>query len=305
MSNPYSSPENSSHLSNSEINNTQPALELWNPEAAACWSLVFTPVFGSIIISKNWRRIGNTEEATYAKNWVYISLIAILGSIVLQFTSLAGSIGQFLPIVFLLLWYFCSAKRQAKYLKNESVVYQKKSWFRPLAISSPILLTGFLLTTISIPINIPTDLAYPGLEDKVKELVNQIIQKQFKQTTTCTDMEVEEIAEGRFYGTATLNDGTKFDVNVTQMSTQLLVELSPDARQLFFEKAICRTAVELVNKIRLKSLQFNPLCISVGDLEKLDESNYHAVAVMSDQTELRISIDVDGVQMFVQIVDSE
>ena len=201
MSNPYSSPENSSHLSNSEINNTQPALELWNPEAAACWSLVFTPVFGSIIISKNWRRIGNTEEATYAKNWVYISLIAILGSIVLQFTSLAGSIGQFLPIVFLLLWYFCSAKRQAKYLKNESVVYQKKSWFKPLAISSPVLLTGFLLTTISTPINIPTDLAYPGLEDKVKELVNQIIQKQFKQTTTCTDMAIEKITERRFYCT--------------------------------------------------------------------------------------------------------
>ena len=305
MSNPYSPPENSSGLSDSKINNTQPVLELWNPEAAACWSLVFTPIFGSLIISKNWRRIGNVEEAAYAKNWVYISLIAVLGLIVFPFTSLIGSVGQFLPIAFLLLWYFSSAKRQAKYFKNELVVYQKKGWLRPLAISSPILFAGFLLTTISIPVNLPNDLAYPGLEDKVKELVNQIIQEQFKQTTTCTDMEMEKIAEGRFYGTATLNDGSKFNVNVTQMSTQILVELSPDARQLFFEKAICTTAVELVNKIRLKSLQLDPLCISVQDLEKLNETNYHAVAVMSDQTELPISIDVDGVQMFVQIVESE
>ena len=118
-------------------------------------------------------------------------------------------------------------------------------------------------------------------------------------------MEIERIAEGRFHGTATLNDGSKIDVNVTQMSTQLLVELSPDARQLFFEKAICTTAIELVNKILLKSLQLNPLCISIKDLEKLNESNYHAVAVMSDQTELLISIDVDGVQILVQIVDSK
>ena len=127
MSNPYPPPEKSSRLLDSKINNTQPVLELWNPEAAACWSLVFTPIFGSLIISKNWRSIGNIEEATYAKKWVYISLIAVLGSIVLQFTSLVGSVGQFLPIAFLLLWYFSSVKRQAKYFKNELVVYQRKA----------------------------------------------------------------------------------------------------------------------------------------------------------------------------------
>ncbi len=52
--------------------NSVAALALWNPDAIASWSLLFTPVFGSYFVMKNWQSIGDTEKARTAQNWLFI-----------------------------------------------------------------------------------------------------------------------------------------------------------------------------------------------------------------------------------------
>ncbi len=48
-------------------------LKIWNPDVAGAWSLLFTPILGSIIVHKNWVSIGDEEQARKSKKWIYIS----------------------------------------------------------------------------------------------------------------------------------------------------------------------------------------------------------------------------------------
>ena len=91
---------------------------LWNPGAAASWSLLFTPVFGAYLHMRNWEELGEPEKAKSSKTWFYISIplsIFLLG----------------LPC--LLAWYFISGKEQMAYVKEKyGDNYNKKSWGAPI-----------------------------------------------------------------------------------------------------------------------------------------------------------------------------
>jgi hypothetical protein len=50
-------------------NNRPPAL--WNPNAAAGWSLLFTPAFGAFLHSRNADAMGRHSEAKANKFWFY------------------------------------------------------------------------------------------------------------------------------------------------------------------------------------------------------------------------------------------
>lgn len=45
--------------------------KLWNPNATTLWSLLFTPIFGSLLQNKNWEALGEQEKADNSKNWFY------------------------------------------------------------------------------------------------------------------------------------------------------------------------------------------------------------------------------------------
>jgi hypothetical protein len=42
-------------------------VSLWNPEAAAMWSLVFSPAFGAYLHMRNWQQLGRNEKAVESK----------------------------------------------------------------------------------------------------------------------------------------------------------------------------------------------------------------------------------------------
>lgn len=99
-------------------------VKLWNPDAAGAWSLLFTPVFGSILVHKNWQSIGNAEEEKTSKRWIYLSiLMAIVSTII----NLAG-------FVYIIAWYFSSQKKQTTYIKEKlGGNYTRKGWLVPLS----------------------------------------------------------------------------------------------------------------------------------------------------------------------------
>ncbi|MFW1665770.1 zinc ribbon domain-containing protein [Acinetobacter ursingii] len=111
---------------------------LWNPNAAANWSLLFTPVFGSYLQMKNWEALGNNDETSNARNWLIFSIVFILfinfgtpfiWSDPIKLSTYPKSLG----FLYIIVWYFSFARIQPKYVKDKlKDRYQKKSWTVPL-----------------------------------------------------------------------------------------------------------------------------------------------------------------------------
>jgi DNA-directed RNA polymerase subunit RPC12/RpoP len=112
--------------------NTPAIPALWNPQAAAYWSLVFSPIFGSYLHARNAVILGRQEEAKRNRAWFCGSIVFLASIAALSFfTSAAPS---FLGLVFFCGWYYDVATKQIKYVKNDLANnYQKKSWTKSLS----------------------------------------------------------------------------------------------------------------------------------------------------------------------------
>ena len=122
---------------------TSPAL--WNPNAAANWSLLFTPIFGAFLHSENWKTLGEIERAKASKQWFYsgIAVLIFRQTIVffIQNERSAGEISRSIGWLFLLYWYFSATREQAKYVKARyGNSYPRKPWTKPLLIATGCLI---------------------------------------------------------------------------------------------------------------------------------------------------------------------
>lgn len=102
---------------------------LWNPNAAANWSLLFTPAFGAYLLMKNWQALGESKRATSAKRWMIASLI-LLGLFLIFLPAAAMRAVGFSVLI---CWYFLSVRPQVAYLKERfGTAYPRKGWAKPL-----------------------------------------------------------------------------------------------------------------------------------------------------------------------------
>ena len=51
---------------------------LWRPSAVAAWSLLFTPVFGSLLLMYNWHVLGQAHAARSARRWLLASMVVLM-----------------------------------------------------------------------------------------------------------------------------------------------------------------------------------------------------------------------------------
>ena len=122
---------------------TPKPVALWNPNAAALWSVIFTPVFGAYLHALNWRALGDSERETASMTWVYgggLMLVLHLLIEVLATGHSADSVSQVIGFAFLLAWYFASGHAQAKLVKEKfGHSFPRKPWKQPLLMG----LAGF------------------------------------------------------------------------------------------------------------------------------------------------------------------
>ena len=121
-----------------------PAPRLWNPDAAGAWSLMFTPVFGSILLLKNWQAIGRDDKVKAARNWLYASIVVLVLAIVVGMVGLTFYItisnvtffvDEYVGLIYIFIWYFAWQRPQTKYVKMQwGKDYPRKSWGKPLQI---------------------------------------------------------------------------------------------------------------------------------------------------------------------------
>lgn len=109
------------------------ACAIWNPSAAARWSLLFTPAFGAFIHMHNWHALGQPERAASARRWFYASLCLLALQIITS--ALNARLGSEplllhpLGLLFLLVWYFGAARQQTLLVKQRyGRRYQRKAW---------------------------------------------------------------------------------------------------------------------------------------------------------------------------------
>jgi hypothetical protein len=113
---------------------------LWNPNAAANWSLLFSPAFGAFLHMKNWEALGEPEKASAAKVWVIVALVLVFGLplVSLLVPAMAGfqSIFRLFGLVLLISWYSSSGRPQARYVKDRfGKDYPRRGWGKPLLIA--------------------------------------------------------------------------------------------------------------------------------------------------------------------------
>lgn len=113
---------------------------LWNPNVATCWSLLFTPVFGTYLVAQNWKQLGEQERARASSIWFFISILSVI------LFSLFGG------IAFLFIWYLTAGRNQANYIRERyGDEYKKRPW------GKPILIAFALLMALSVLIGILSD----------------------------------------------------------------------------------------------------------------------------------------------------
>lgn len=152
--------------------------KLWNPNAAANWSLLFTPILGAWLHAKNWKELDQPDKSQKSMIWVYVGFVFL---IVVLF--LPDNVGSGPGLIFILAWYFSSAKGQVKYLKENNIIYNKKTWGKPLLLGLGGLVAYFVIAIAIISSTEPS--ISEVLEAESVSLVTQIVKEQLGGTATC------------------------------------------------------------------------------------------------------------------------
>ena len=134
---------------------TEAAPPLWNPNAAANWSLLLTPAFGAYLHMRNWEALGETRRAAASRNWIYVTLAAVVISsaaeVFIEESRRVNALSRLSGLVLLLAWYFSSGRSQASYVKVRfGKDYERRPWGRPLLLAFAMLVgfyfvVGFLI----------------------------------------------------------------------------------------------------------------------------------------------------------------
>lgn len=126
-------------------------IALWNPDAAAFWSLFFTPVFGTLLHLLNRRALGE-RRVLGAWAWLAASLVlSVAGLLVLiaarGHPSLRMSVGAAMS-TFLLVWYFSSGLAHSKAVARlYGSRYRRRPLFKAWLVGGAFLVVRLLLTT--------------------------------------------------------------------------------------------------------------------------------------------------------------
>jgi len=115
---------------------TEAAPPLWNPNAAASWCLLFTPIFGAWLHMKNWTALGQAAKADSARNWLHASIGLLVVSTLIALLAPQVPGVRLLNFAFLIAWYYASAKDQARYvLGHFGKDYPRRGWGLPILIA--------------------------------------------------------------------------------------------------------------------------------------------------------------------------
>lgn len=123
---------------------------IWNPNAAANWSLIFTPAFGSYLQMRNWHALQEPEKARSARAWFNTSLFILFANLFVGMAmgdaKLADGFSRLVLFGYLFTWYFLSGRAQGRYVKEKfGKDYPRRPWGRALLYAVGAVLAYFAI----------------------------------------------------------------------------------------------------------------------------------------------------------------
>jgi len=133
---------------------------LWNPGAAAAWSLLFSPIFGALIHMKNWQALGDSAKAAEARTWAQgcgaFMALAMLSAALLPESRLIDVAVQGAGLGLLVAWYTMSAKAQVALVKARFATdYPRRGWGMPILYAIGLFVAAIVALTVVLVIVSP------------------------------------------------------------------------------------------------------------------------------------------------------
>jgi hypothetical protein len=208
-----------------ESNSQKP--KLWNPGAAGNLSIIFSPIFGALILSKNWKELNESGKAKFAMLWAYAGIILVIVSMFMD-----SAISLALP--YLIIWYLVECRKQVKFIKqNLNNDYDKKSWGGAILKGIGIIALIFVLLGIGSAIgggSSSSKVPIETIEESALPIVNSMLKDAEKRlgrkVGPCLVVDVyKELGNGKYKAAATLDKGEDLELLLTRKGDNLLVEI--------------------------------------------------------------------------------
>lgn len=128
----------------------QDRCKLWNPWAAAGWSLLFSPAFGAWLHAANWHALGRPDKAAAARRWGWLVIAAILlaGMAAALFEIYARYVPLLATVALTAASVGMPAREHCRYVRDMiGGNYRRRRWWPALlgGIAGWVLLTLFSL----------------------------------------------------------------------------------------------------------------------------------------------------------------
>ena len=138
MDNPYAPPRAEVE---DVVRTGEVAPPLWNPNAAANWSLLLSVAFGAWLHARNWDAMGEPARAAASRRWVWGSIAAMTAlGLVNVFLPRAGTLLRLGGIALLVTWYVAEARPQVRYVAGRyGLKYPRKGWGMPILAALGVL----------------------------------------------------------------------------------------------------------------------------------------------------------------------
>jgi hypothetical protein len=118
---------------------------LWNPSAAACWSVIFTPAFGAFLLMRNWEALGDARQAGTARKWfvfgVGLLAVRLLSAALNARVNTESNLVHWAGWAYLLAWWVAQVAPQARQVRSRcGADYPRQAWDYALLLA---VLGGF------------------------------------------------------------------------------------------------------------------------------------------------------------------
>lgn len=128
-------------------------VSLWNPRAAAWWSVLLTPAFGATIHALNWKAMGEQMRYRFSLFWAMgsLSLFAIYPALrsVGVTDGVANNWTRIVTVSYLVLWYALSGRLQVAEVKAAyGGEYPRRSWIKAFVATAGAIVALLLVITI-------------------------------------------------------------------------------------------------------------------------------------------------------------
>jgi len=150
--NPYAPPQ-AKVADVDQLVNGENAPALWNPNAAASWSLIFSPIFGAYLHMRNWEALGQPEKAAKSKNWligtIVCALLFVIVPLFLPESKGVDALGRAFGFAPLIAWYYAIGKSQQVFVLGKfGKTYPRRGWSKPFLAAVGIVIALFAIAFV-------------------------------------------------------------------------------------------------------------------------------------------------------------